>query len=395
MRETSRDYAHPHRPLAVRAFNAGGRVARRLGWGRPLSASTLVDVACRRAGLTDFGSHAGLEALERQVHAIETEADLNPIGRLMQRERLLGILTHRLRAEAILCREPEILRAELVPPIVIAGLQRTGTTLLQRLLAAVPGVRALATWEALHPSPFPGDPPHGPGRRPTLTRRAERFLRYAAPHFFAVHPMDARAPEEDVLLLEMSFASQTAEATMHVPSFSSWLEARDARPAYRDLRRWLLFLQWQRPGRRWVLKTPNHLEHLDAVFEAFPGATIVQTHRDRTEASTSFCSMVAHARGVFSDVVDPLVIGAHWRRKIDRMVARAGAVRARNPTAFVDVQYADLIADPIHEIGRVGEAVGLEIGATALAGVRATLASSERYRHGRHVYTPQDFGLGV
>ena len=42
-------------------------------------------------------------------------------------------------------------------PIVIAGLQRPGTTVLHRLLAADPRARALMAYEALHPTPLPGE----------------------------------------------------------------------------------------------------------------------------------------------------------------------------------------------------------------------------------------------
>lgn len=393
MKETSRDYARPYRPRVVWCVDRLGGLLRHMGLGRPLRAESLLDSARRATGENEFGPYAGLEALERQVEAIEAEARLTTVGRFMQRQRLLGILGHRLRAEALFRAHPEILEAPLAAPIVIAGLQRTGTTFLHRLLAATPGARTLATWEALHPSPFPGDDPHGSGRRIRLTRQAEGFMRYVAPHFFAVHPMEAEAPEEDVLLLEMSFASQTAEATLHVPSFSRWLETQEPGRTYEDLRRWLQLLQWQRPGRRWVLKTPNHLEHLDALLRVFPGATIVQTHRDRTRATASFCSMVAHGRGVFSDTVDPLEIGAHWRRKIARLVDRSQRVREHNVGAFVDVNYDDLVADPVAVVKRVLAAAGDPAGAEVERCLAAAIASNVQHRFGRHVYDPADFGL--
>ena len=83
---------------------------------------------------------------------------------------------------------------------------------------------------------------------------------------------------------------------MDVPSYARWLEGRDYVPAYRLLARLLRVLTWQQAGRRWVLKTPEHLEHLDALLEVFPGATVVWTHRDPLETMASFCSMVAHGR---------------------------------------------------------------------------------------------------
>ena len=74
---------------------------------------------------------------------------------------------------------------------------------------------------------------------------------------------------------------------------------------YEYFRRVLKVLSWQRPGSAWVLKTPHHMEYLDVFGKVFDGATIVQTHRDPRVTLASFCSMVAHGRGIFSDWVNP------------------------------------------------------------------------------------------
>ncbi len=94
----------------------------------------------------------------------------------------------------------------------------------------------------------------------------------------AIHPIDYGEPEEDVLLLDLTFMSQSAEAMMRVPSYSRWLEEQDHSRSYEYLRLVLKLLCWQRPTSAWVLKTPQHMEHLDVFLRVFPDATIVQTH---------------------------------------------------------------------------------------------------------------------
>ena len=97
-----------------------------------------------------------------------------------------------------------------------------------------------------------------------------------------------------------------------------------------------------------MLKTPRHLEHLDVLLKVFSGATVVQTHRDPRVAVSSFCSMVAHGRGMFSEHVDPAEIGRHWCDKTHRMVERVMKTRAETPGGrFVDVSYYELIGDPM------------------------------------------------
>ena len=42
-------------------------------------------------------------------------------------------------------------------------------------------------------------------------------------------------------------------------------------PAYAQHRLALQTLQSRQPTERWILKTPNHLWHLDALLAAYPG----------------------------------------------------------------------------------------------------------------------------
>ena len=180
--------------------------------------------------------------------SIEKEAQLHPLGRAIMRGRIVGMLANRLRIEAVIRKHPHIEATPIRRPIVIAGLQRTGTTMLHRLLAADPRARALLAWEALHPAPLPGEGTSGSFRRRAAAMLSERGLQQLAPEFFAIHPVEADAPEEDILLLDHSFTSQAPEATLHVPSYAAWLERQDLVPAYRYLARTLQVLTWQRPG---------------------------------------------------------------------------------------------------------------------------------------------------
>jgi hypothetical protein len=358
-----------------------------------LDAATLMAEARERAGLHDFGDAPLREPLEVLVDSIEREARLHPLGRRITRTRLLGVLTNRLRVQEALAQHPEIGEEPVEAPLVIAGLQRTGTTLLHRLLASHPGLRSLASWEALHPSPHGGE-----RARIRQAKVAELGLRVLAPEFFAIHPVQAHAPEEEVLLLDMTFLSTVPEATLRVPSFARWLEAQDVTPAYRYMRTLLQLLHWERrppmPPGRWVLKTPHHLEHLGALFEVFPDARVVQTHRDPAVTLASFCSMIAHGRAVFSDAVDPAEIGRDWSRKVRRMLDRAMDARARLGDArFLDVRYEDLVADPAGTVREVLRWAEVPSGAEADAALGRALHANPQHKHGRHQYRLEDYGL--
>ena len=392
--ETSTDYRRPYRPLAVSLFNRAGRLARRLGLAADLDIDRMIGAARRRTGLSDFGDEWFLEPLEVLVGSINAEARLTPLGARIQASRIVSALSIRLRAEDLLRRHPEILDLRLGKIILIAGLQRTATTTLHRLIAADPGMRALRSWEAMNPVPLRNERAGRPRRRMREAKRAARALGWLAPEFLAIHPIAWDEPEEDIFLLDASFMSQAPEAAMHVPSYSNWLEARDHRKPYEYMLALLKILAWQRPGDRWVLKTPHHMEHLDTILDILPDICVVQTHRDPKTSIPSFLSMVAHGRGILSDHVDPEEIGAHWVRKTVRMMERSMSVRrTADEGAFVDVSYYDLVADPVGEVRRVYGAAGLDFTGEAEDAARVVSGRSVKDRHGRHVYAASSFGL--
>ncbi len=395
-RRTSTQYDRPHRPLPVRALNGLLGLTSRFGRrGVSLDPASLMAAAEEATGLLDFGEPSFREPLKVLVDSIEREANLHPLGRLITRTRIVSTLANRARMEEQFRRHPEINEQSVSRPIVIAGLQRTGTTLLHRMLASDRRLRALSSWEALSPAPL--DPNGGADARRARAEQSEMALGYLAPDFFAIHPVEANAPEEDVLLLDLSLRSTVAEATLRVPTFSRWLEGQDQTPAYRSLERAMKLLLHQRQpvgGSRWVLKTPHHLEWLDVLFSVFPDATVVWTHREPRETIPSFCSMVAHGRGVFSDRVDPREVGDHWSKKIYRMVERGMAAReAAGERHFVDIRYEDLVRDPIGQAKRVYAAAELPFERETEDGMKDLVHRQRKDRFGHHVYRTEDFGL--
>ncbi len=382
----------PYRPAAIALLNGMGRA---LGWRADLSPGRLLKTAEKRTGLSDWGEQDFRPALNQLCSSAIHEARMHPFGRWVFRKRLLDILCTRLRVQQLIQQHPEILEREITPPLVIAGLQRTGTTMLHRLLAADPDTRALQSWEAINPMPHPKEVAGKPDWRIKQALTAEKGLKYLAPEFFAIHPVEATAPEEDVLLLEYSLLSDVPEATLNLPSYSAWLEQQDLRPAYDYLKLLLQVLDWQSPGQRWVLKTPAHLGNLDVLLQVFPQARIVQTHRDPSRITASFSSMLAHGYGVFSDEVDAPGVARHWLAKNASMVERALLTRAQYPEAFLDLYYADVMQDPISQVERIYAFAGLDFSDAARQAMQASMQSNKKDRHGKHRYSLEDFDLDV
>lgn len=383
-----------NRPLPINIYNFLGKGFRQMGWGIKLEENSLLKAARRQSKLQDFGEGDFITPLRKLLESIGEEARLHPFGEFITKIRLVGILNNRLRATYYFKKHPEILKQEVDPLLVITGLQRTGTTKLHRLLASNSNTRSLLSWEALNPAPFIGKEKQQPDPRIRQAQNSEKGLRYIAPEFFSIHPVEYNAPEEEILLLDNSFISTVPEATMHVPSFAAWVEHQDQTPAYEMMKKMLLLLQWQERGKRWILKTPHHLEFLDTLTKVFPGTKIIQTHRNPVVTLASFCSMVYYGRRIFSDFVSPEEVGRHWHRKINRMLQRSMEFRANHPEVeVIDISYNDLIQNAVGEIKKIYDFAGIDFEANVEQELKETLSKNPPDKYGTHRYQLSDFGL--
>ncbi len=387
----SEDYKK--QPLWFKGINAVWGATYPLGTKSVLKKDSLIKAARKSTGLDDLGSDFWDEPLERMIDSIQQEARLHPIGQFITRQRIINLLSVRLRAEEYFKKHPEILEQEVYPAMVIVGLQRTGTTKLQRLLAADPDNRSILSWEAINPAPIKNDVKSGE-ERIKIAKTSVKALQLMSPGFFAIHPVEYEAPEEDVLLLDVSFLSTTAEATMHVPSYASWLEKTDQSPAYAYMIKLLKLLQWQRPGKRWVLKTPHHLEFLPQIKKHFNDAHLIWPHRDVHQSIPSFLSMVAYSRSLFSNVVQPTEVAEHWVRKAGYMLDQALAFRKDgNEAMFTDVQYTNLVKDSEGVLKKIYRRHGLTVSPELEEIFKNTAKKNPPGKYGKHTYRLSDFGI--
>jgi hypothetical protein len=381
------------KPVWYRLLNKGWKAFNTMGIEEVLSKDKLIRAARKTTGLTDLGPDFWEEPLDRMLDSINREARLNPVGRYITRKRLENLLAIRLRAEYWFKKCPEILDQPLYPIYMIIGLQRTGTTLLQRLLARDPDTRSLKSWEAINPVPL-NNHLNESSLRIRQAKISEKGLKILSPNFFAIHPVEHLEPEEDILLLDVSFMSTTTEATMHVPSYANWLEKIDQSPAYGYMKKLLKFLQYQRPAKRWILKSPHHLEFLDLTDQYFEKVQYLWTHRDLNQCLPSFVSMMTYSRSIFSDEVAPEEVRDHWLRKNGYMLSKAIRYRQKVTTKdrFMDIFYDQFIEEPMKIIKEIYLKMG-EMNRELESRFRKLIKTDHKKKYGQHLYSMEGFGI--
>ena len=374
-------------------MSADGRAARTdVGTVEDLKAS-----AVKAVGLDDFGHDDDnyVEALSVLLDAYRTEADFTELGSKMSRFFLRNALVARLLSEASWKQYPQHVDVPVTAPIFVTGLPRTGTTALHRLLCGDPRHQGLELWLAEFPQPRP--PRETWPQNPVFAELDARFKKAhdENPDFTGLHFMTADEVEECWQLLRQSVHSVSYETLAHVPSYAQWLAGQDWTRSYQRHRKNLQLIGLNDPEKRWVLKNPSHLFALDALFDTYPDALVIQCHRPAETILASMCSLAQHTTEGWSNSFVGPTIGADALESWSRGLARFKAVRAtQNPAQFYDCDYFELIRDPIGTVRNIYSHFGIDFTDEARAAITATDDESKQGpRAPKHTYALADYGL--
>jgi len=210
----------------------------------------------------------------------------------------------------------------------------------------------------------------------------------------AIHHEDAAGPTECIAVMSQDFKSLSWEAITNVPSYSRWLLDVDQRSAYEYHRSVLQVLQSGGVRGRWTLKSPHHAIALDDLTRTYPDARLVLLHRDPVALCASVCSLISTLSGTFTDADHTAYIAEHWPAMLEESVRRIDTFRAQPSAAhIVDVQYTELVRDPVTTVERLYAAVGDELDDSARAAISRYAAAHPKGVRGTHEYDLAEFGL--
>jgi hypothetical protein len=326
------------------------------------------------------------------VKAARDEGGLNALGQRTMAGTAISKLQARFAIARALKAKPEIRERTIDRPVFVIGGWRTGTTLLQRLLAAVPGLRAAYPAELTVPWRFAGLDDAAREKLLAAGESAHGRLHALNPAMQAIHPSGGRLAEECVLAMGTDFRNWGFTSTLRCPSYAAWLATQDMTGAYRRYADILRLLQ-DDSGRRWILKAPAHTAALPALWAAFPDACVVHLHRDVVETVTSGASLFAVFRSTYSDRVDAAEVGRYQLETTADWFDRAMDARDALPSARVmDVAFSELVADPIAMARRICRTFDVDWDDDA-DDAAMTRLSALKQQHGAHRYTPEEFGL--
>jgi hypothetical protein len=356
----------------------------------------LHDVVAKLVGSADVGGDDYRPGLRALLRSIDYDTRLNERGRRDAWGRLIEVLAARARAVRSMKDNPGFERTVIHKPIVITGVPRTGTTALHKLMAVDPQVQGLESW--LLSSPMPRPPRAEWDSHPQFLRTADEIAaRYElSPGAKAAHARAAEEVDECLAILAQGFASNYWASCWMVPSYDAWWQTQSERPAYQHLRRVIQLVGSNEPEKRWLLKNPGHIANLDLLFEIFPDARVIQTHRDPAKAIPSLTALL----GQFIDPVETgrnhlrgSIIAHRETEKWAKAVHDCEAVRRSHPGQVMDVIHTDFHRDPIGVVQLIYDFCELTLSDEVEAAMRARISDDPERSHGTHRYDVADYGL--
>jgi len=360
----------------------------------PLDADALHAQASADTGLHDFGRDDYRERLDVYLAALRDIDGLHEAGMVNFYGQLLQLLKNRLLLTDLLSRHPEIDDIELRPPVVIAGLPRTGTTHLHNMLAVPATFRTMPYWESVEPFPLPHEAGVEPDPRRTRMDVAVGVINTVMPYFPLMHEMTTDHVHEEIQLLANDFSTMFFETLADVPRWRAYYQAHDQTPHYRYLARQLKAMQFLRGGRRWLLKSPQHLEQVPVLDRVFPGSIVVFTHRDPVPVALSMIAMITYSARMHRSVVPVDQIAASWIDRLEQMLV--ALVRDRDtigPERSIDLRFDDFMADELGVAEQVYALAGEPFTAQPGAAIADYLAGHRRGRLGNVETSCEMFGL--
>src|SRR5258705_6515416 len=356
----------------------GDSISRRL-W--LLESSGLCAEARRRTRLEDFGDREIESRLSILAKSLESEANLHPFGRFLARLHLREILETRLALTDLWKSGPqdsEVIRR----PIFITGLPRSGSAFLHDLLTQDRDGRGPRVWEVMCPPT--GSDRNGNEIRRHIRKTAARlwWFRRIAPGADSVHPMRATTLQECVAIHSYALLSQEFVTIFRAPGYETFLNAADLTPAYELEKRFLQHLQMSRRPRRWVLRASDHVFSLEALFNVFPDAIIIQMHRDPFVVLKSSSRLTSVLRATFARPENAKQSALREAQVLAEGMARIARFRDSHPELaqrFSDVNYPELIADPLGTVCRLYGEMDLPLSNATIDRVRSTAFNRSRY----------------
>lgn len=358
----------------------------------------LHELVTQLTGSSDFGPADYLPGLKVLLQSMDYDPCFTERGRAYAWNTVVDVLNSRVQAIRSMAQHPGFDRQAIASPVVITGMPRTGTTALHKLMAVDERFQGLQTW--LLDCPMPRPPKETWSNYPAFHKTVAKLeARYRdAPQKRAAHHMAAAEVDECCLLLRQGFVSNLWTLGWSAATYDAWWQSQSELASYQHYYRCLQLIGSTERHKRWLLKNPGHIDHLDLLFAVFPDAKVILTHRDPAKAVPSLCALLM--------ALHPVVEEGRFQQRAHNMMARevskwsnalrkAERVRQQYPEQVLDVIHSDFHQRPMATVERIYHFIGEPLTADARQKMEQRIAEDPERQHGVHRYDLRNFGMSA
>jgi hypothetical protein len=274
------------------------------------------------------------------------------------------------------------------------GTARSGTTKLQKVLAATGDFNFLTFWQAFNWASISGEPDEPTGERIAEAQAFCRWFDERSPETKWGHSFEALEPEEEGVLTEGSFVTPTFVGFAEIPGYGRWMSEQSPMTELEFLRDAMKYLQWQGlagADRPWLLKSPSYTAKELEILQVFPDARFVMAHRSPLQTLPSMCTLVASFRRAFgTSTPDSNLLFEHAASTLDAQQAIRGSHRN---LPLLDVRYEDVVGDLPAVVERVYAHAGMTLTDPARTNMVRWDAENTMHKYGAFTYSLDDVGL--
>ena len=379
-------------PAAYSLFNILGENVEKLGLPIiRLDIQSVMDASQRKTGLSDFGTPSFLQGLEKLLDSLNNDADLHFFGRMIARWLLDITLTQRLLFTRFHNNSPDLFSTRVDAPIIITGLPRSGTTFLHRMLSLAPNHTGIPLWEMLRPF-------NQPGALDLRRQKATWELVNCHKIFNGIkqkHFLRMDEPEEDIWMMGLTLQSPIFWILMPVAGYMEWLLRQDRSHCYREYGELLKAQQQKQPGKRLILKAPDHMANLDLLISNIPNARIIQLHRDPVACVLSLSSLVYSTQSAFSRRINPNRL-AEVNCNMVKHYLRTNRKLRKNPVVnkmILDISYEELVQSPLAAVKQIYDFCDIPWSKEIEFDLQQFIIQQPKNKFGEHNYQAEQFGL--
>lgn len=359
----------------------------------PLTVDELMAKARELTGIDIIDTEV-VEPLTIFVNSLNTESQLHKTGAIAKQNKILRLLSNRLRMKRDYAAHPEIADEKIEAPIFIFGMARSGTTKTHRVLSASGDFNYMPFWMVQYPSLFTGDKNESPQARIDAADEYCRWLDDTAPESKLGHSFETHEAEEDSLLTEQCFIAPSFLGYAEVPSYMAWMGAQGMVPVFSMLRDTLKYLQWQGLGtadKPWLLKAPSYYGFEPALLEVFPDARIAMTHRSPLSTVPSLCKLVNQFHIPFDSArVDGPALEKDLAGVMQLHMDNRNSIEGLK---FMDILFEDVVNDMDYVAQKFYDFVGMELSEQSLNNIHNWNSGNPIHKKGKFVYSLEEFDL--